>query len=398
MTNPTSCLAVLAFAVPVAAQWSTPLPETALNTASSEFDPCPTFDGMALYYSSNASGGWELYRATRSTRYGPFGAPVHIAELGGSSTDYGPCVLIDDCEIFFTSNRAGGAGSNDIWHATRSSPALPFNTPVPAPGLNTAAAESGPSLTADGLTIFFGRGNDIWMATRPAWTQPFTAAVPVPELNSTAAEREPHVGADGLVIFWTTARTGGTGANDTWMATRPARHLPFGNVRPVTELNATQSDTAPAVALAGDELFFTSDRTGGVGPYDIYTARFTGVIGSGVAGPSSVMALRWSAPAWPQRPYVAAASLGTSPGIAFGSRVLPLNPDGLLRVTAGGLPPLMTGFTGVLDADGLGSGQITFPGLSALLGLRFYTAFVVADPQSPWGLAVLSNAHEVLVQ
>jgi len=36
--------------------------------------------------------------------------------------------------------------------------------------------------------------------------------------------------------------------------------------------------------------------------------------------------------------------------------------------------------------------------LGLLLGLTFFNAFVVLDPNSPHGIKTISNAHEVLVQ
>jgi hypothetical protein len=387
----TSLLAVAA----APAQYSPPVLDPNLNTASSEFDPCPTFTGLKLYFSSNRNGGnWELFYATRPAPYAAFANATHLAELTSTGTDYGPCIRIDDCEILWASTRPGGGGGTDIWRATRASPAVAFGTPTPVTEVNTTGSESGPALTADGLTLFFGRNSDIWTAVRPSWTAPFGTPVPVAELNTSGNEREPHVTGDGLTIFWTAPTTG----NDTWMAMRPARNAPFANLTNLTAVNSTTADTAPAVAMFADELFFVSSRAGGVGPYDIYSSRFTGLLGNGVAGPSSSMTLRYSDPGSVAFNYLGAAALGTTPGIRFDTRTFPLNADALLGVTIGGLPPVMTGFVGVLDANGLGSGQITFPGLGALVGLRFYTAFVVIDPAAPSGLRTLSNAHEVLIQ
>jgi hypothetical protein len=77
---------------------------------------------------------------------------------------------------------------------------------------------------------------------------------------------------------------------------------------------------------------------------------------------------------------------------------LPLNFDLLFQLTIGGLPPILTGYVGVLDQDGIAGGATSFAGFPQFLGLRFFTGFVGLDPAGPFGIGTISNAHEVLVQ
>ena len=73
----------------------------------------------------------------------------------------------------FYSERAGGAGANDIWTSTRTTVTAPWSTPVAVTALNTSFGEIHPALDLDGLTIYFASnrpggsgGNDLYMATR----------------------------------------------------------------------------------------------------------------------------------------------------------------------------------------------------------------------------------------
>ncbi len=377
-----------------AAQWSTPVPVANVNTAASDFDPCPSFDGLTLYF-TNQTGGWILQRATRPNLFSPFGAPTPITELDSSGTEAGPCVRIDELEIFFYSTRAGGTGSIDIWRATRASKTALWGTPVPVSELNTSGAEGGMSLTADGLTIYYGSNSDIWTATRPNWSSPFANPQPVTELNTSGFDREPHISPDRLTIFYT--RTGATGSNDTFMATRLSPTAPFSNIVEVFALNSTAADTSPAFAIYADEIFFTSTRTGGPGSYDIHTARFTGLVANGIASQSSVMSLRFSDPGSPMKPFIAAAALGDKPGIKFDTRTFPLNPDALLLLTVGGYPGVLNGYVGMLDVNGQAAGNINFTSLPGFQGFKFFNAFLVLDPNAPSGIATMSNALEVMV-
>jgi hypothetical protein len=379
------------------AQWSVPVPCPNLNGNLGEFDPCPSITGGVIYFTSNRVGSWDLYRATRTTPLGAFGPPAHLAELANPATDFGPCPRIDDLELFFVSNRAGGTGDFDIWRARRASPSAPFDPPTPVNELNTTDRDLGPSLTATGLQIVFQRGYDLWTATRPNWNAPFGPAIPITELNSTNQELEPHVTPDGLAIFFTSQRPGGMGQNDTWLATRLSVNHPFGIPQNLVALNGASDDWSPAIGLYRDEIFFTSNRSSSA-TYDLYTSRFTGLVALGTAGPSSMQSLRFSDPSGGGLPYLGAASFATSRGILIDTRVVPLSPDALFQFTLGGRPPLFNAFAGMLSQDGIAAGTIAFFGMPELLGARFFNAFVVLDARSPSGIRTISNAHEVLIQ
>ena len=378
------------------AQWSTPTLSLA-SSAVSDFDPCPTFDGLKLYIAVQVASNFEIFAATRTAPYAQFGAATQIMELASTGVDAGPCVRIDDCEIFFYSGRPGGVGSSDIWRATRPAPVLPWGAPTNVMELNTTGSDSSPSLTADGLRICFQRGGTFYIATRPNWTTPFSTPTPISELVLTG-EREPHISADGLAIYFSSTRAGGAGGTDTWMARRLDLNSPFTNITNLAPLNLNTADVSPSIALFGDEIFFCSSRTGGPGSYDIYTSRFTGLVANGVASMTTSQSLRFSDPGSPNFVYVGAAALGDTPGLQLGARVLPLNPDSLFGVSIGGLAPILTGYTGLLDTNGLASGAINFQGYPFLIGFRFFSAFVVLDTASPFGFRTLSNSHEVLVQ
>jgi Tol biopolymer transport system component len=92
------------------AQWSVPIQHTNLNTASSEFDPSPTFDGLKLYFTSNRTVNFEPSWSL------PFSTPVPVPELT-SSAEREPHISADGLAIYFTSSRAGGLGGSDTWMA-----------------------------------------------------------------------------------------------------------------------------------------------------------------------------------------------------------------------------------------------------------------------------------------
>ena len=120
----------------------------------------PTLTNQDLYISVQNAGVW--------------GTPVLLTELSTpDATEARPTVRVDGREIFFYSNRTGGAGGNDIWTSTRTTVTAPWSTPVALTVLNTSFGEVHPALDRDGLTIYFASnrpggsgGNDLYMATR----------------------------------------------------------------------------------------------------------------------------------------------------------------------------------------------------------------------------------------
>lgn len=386
----------------VNAQWQTPVLLPNVSSTGSDFGPALSPDGLTLYFASNRASGFELFQATRSGPYGTFSAATQITELGSSSTEAGPSIRGDNLEIFFYSNRAGGTGSLDLWRATRATPTGTFSTPVEVTELNTTGSDSGPSITADGLTIFFATsrtggmgGNDIWTSTRPTLAAPFATPTPVTELNSTTNDGDPQISADGLTIVFESTRPGGMGGSDVWFASRVSPSMPFS--APVNlSTNSTTSDDAPSLSSSGDELFFCSTRTGGPGSFDLYVARFTGLTANGIPKVANPVALTFADASAAGFNYFGAASFGNF-GIPVDTRVIPLQPDALFSLTIGGLPPILTGYAGTLDANGVGKGQILVPS-PALVGIAFYSAFVVVDGAAPSRIRTISNALLTLIQ
>jgi Tol biopolymer transport system component len=103
-----------------------------------------------------------------------FGTAAPVAELNdAAANDIQPNVRSDGREVVLSSNRAGTLGSQDIWVATRRSVREPWSAPVNlGTAVNTAAAETRPSLSWRGRTLLFGRApgpegmSDIYVATR----------------------------------------------------------------------------------------------------------------------------------------------------------------------------------------------------------------------------------------
>jgi Tol biopolymer transport system component len=120
------------------------------------------------------AGGRDIWLAGRRRTVDGFDPPQPLTELDSAADESSTSLSADGLEIIFSSNRAGGAGGLDLWHARRARTDLPFDAPTRLAELSSSHADSRPSLSADGTTIYFnyaaneegGDDADIWVATR----------------------------------------------------------------------------------------------------------------------------------------------------------------------------------------------------------------------------------------
>lgn len=115
----------------------------------------------------------EIFVSERQNgaRFGPASPVVELNDA--AANDIQPNVRADGLELVFSSNRTGTLGAQDIWVSTRATRDGRWSAPVDlGPEVNTAAAESRPSLSRDGKQLLFGRApgpegsSDVYVTTR----------------------------------------------------------------------------------------------------------------------------------------------------------------------------------------------------------------------------------------
>jgi WD40-like Beta Propeller Repeat len=195
----------------------------------------------------------------------PFGAPSpgSVDSINSTSRDQG-AVLFGELTIFFASDRPDPA----IFTATRSSATSPFGQPTKLGDVNLDVGATGPTLTADGLTMYYavtpvGGKGDIYRSRRGTTSEVFPRGTAVIELNSAVDDLDPHITEDGSTIYFDSAR-GGT-ALDLYMAVRKPDGT-FNTPVPLTPLNLTDSaDGHPVLTRDGLTLYWSSNRVPGGG-------------------------------------------------------------------------------------------------------------------------------------
>ena len=254
-----------------------------MNTADLDRHPTFSADGLTILFSSNRPGGvgnQDLYWATRASVSEPFGKTSSLGtEINTTNDDLAPSLSADSLTLIFASNRPGGLGGHDLYMATRSDITEPFaNVTNLGSGVNTDRSESNPSLSADGLSLYFHSsrevgfgGLDIFVARRRDMSESFgnVANLGSP-VNGPGSDGAPSISADGRTLFFNSNRPGGIGGMDLYRAdltTFSVAHLG-------PAVNSSSNDRAPSVSFDGLSLLFESDRPGGEGSADVYLASF----------------------------------------------------------------------------------------------------------------------------
>ena len=192
--------------------------------------------------------------------------------------------------LFWGSDRPGGQGQGDIYVSWRADPKDDFGWGPPVAvgtGVNTAAVEAGPEYreSADGRggTLYFNRRqtatgpNDLYYAPTRRDGRTEGPAVLIAELSDPLTDDgSPNPRMDEREIFFTSNRPGGIGLLDIWTSTRRSTHEPWS---PATNLggavNSASSDNFQGLSYDGRTLFFTSTRPGGFGGGDIWMSTRT---------------------------------------------------------------------------------------------------------------------------
>lgn len=200
-----------------------------VNTTDYESRPSVTADSLTLFMEVSIGGGaGDIHVATRTSTAAAFSVHAPVAVINtASSTDWNPWISDDGLVMYFVSDRTG---TFDIFKTMRTSTSSPFSAPVVVGELNTTANDYDPVLSKDGLEIFFGSTRDqsgtnvlnqIFHATRSTPSDGFGAPARIAELSNATSDDFPNwVSPDRCQLMFTSNRGGGSGGYDIWIATR----------------------------------------------------------------------------------------------------------------------------------------------------------------------------------
>ena len=291
---------------------------SSVNSDKSERGLSISTDGLSLFFDSDQpdGGDYDLYVATRETIDALWEPAVNLGPIVNSpmtQNEAHPSISSDGLELYFSGQHwqpnATGYGQSDLWVTRRASLSDPWGVPENlGPLVNTASNEAEPSISADGLSLYFmsersgGQGQlDIWVTTRPTtnagWDVPVNLGAPV---NSSGWECAPTISADGFILFFQSDRPEGEGQLDIWMTRRTGTSDSWGepvNLGP--QVNTSQRDAVACISPDGHSLYFSSwGWTPRIGRFDIWQVPIIPLVdfnGDGIvdAGDMCIMVDHW---------------------------------------------------------------------------------------------------------
>jgi len=245
-----------------------------LNTAALEGCPFVAQRDDVIYFASNRAGGQgglDIWYSMRGAD-GSWGDPVNFAAVNSPANELCPMAHRNGRTFLFVSARPGGCGGDDLYMTRRHETkgwATPENLGCT---VNSAANEASPSLLETELYFSSTRGDglgDIYVSPFDGVT--FGAPSPAPGVNSAQDDFRPNLRRDGLEIFFDSNRPGGIGGLDLWTSTRASTSAAWStptNLGP--DVNSPVNDLRASLSWDGTTLFFGSVRAGGEGSQDIY--------------------------------------------------------------------------------------------------------------------------------
>ena len=197
-----------------------------LNSHGNEGAQCISPDGQTIYFTacnrSDGYGSCDIYTA----KYigGQWTKPINLGpNVNTSKWETQPSISADGKTLYFVSNRPGGKGGKDIWKTIINDNGewgIPVNL---GDSINTMKDEISPFIHPDNHTLYFASDG--------------------------------HVGMGGIDLFYAKKIN-----NDTW--SKP-KNLGY-------PINTFSDEINLVVNAKGDYAYFSSDKYGGKGRFDLY--------------------------------------------------------------------------------------------------------------------------------
>lgn len=200
--------------------------------------------------------------------------------------EYAPVVAPDLSYLIFTSRRPGSTGGKkdltgqpyeDIYIADYDVKTETLSNVRKAEGeVNSDGHEASISVSWDGNTLFIykddkGDGN-IYMSTKIAGSWGPSVKMPAP-INTKHYENHAFLSPDGNQLYFVSNRPGGLGGKDIWVSKKNGEKWEE-PVNMGSRINTPYNEDSPVLLSDGKTLYFSSQGHENMGGYDIFVTTF----------------------------------------------------------------------------------------------------------------------------
>lgn len=250
-----------------------PLGSNVNDDIAKDSGPEVSSNGLELYFHSDRDGApdiMDLYVSTRATQADDWGPANTLgATINSAEDDRSPAISLDGLTLIFASDRAE-PGNLDLYMSTRPTIDDPWTTPVDmGSGINTAAKETSPDISADGLSLFLlsddaasGYGaNDLYVSRRATILDPWPMPVNMGEtINGVDYEAAPEIASDGLTLYFHKSLPDVIVTRNIYRSTRASIEDEWGapEALPVP-VNSSLTDVEPGLSNDWQKLYFAND-------------------------------------------------------------------------------------------------------------------------------------------
>jgi outer membrane protein OmpA-like peptidoglycan-associated protein/tetratricopeptide (TPR) repeat protein len=249
-----------------------------INSAVSEYFPTITLDANELVFTRRVGNFNEDFYG--STLSGDNWTPAKSlsGNINTESNEGAQNISQDGQWLLFTGcNFPRGFGSCDLYisYLTNEGWSEAENL---GNIINTDSWESAPSLSPDKRDLYFTSnrpggygGNDIYISRRLAngrWSEPENAG---PEINTAGDESCPFIHADNQTLYFTSTGHLGYGGDDLFLSKKGPKGTWSKAVNLGYPINTIENEGSLVVAADGRTAYYASDRADSRGGLDLYT-------------------------------------------------------------------------------------------------------------------------------
>jgi hypothetical protein len=263
-----------------------------VNSTYDDFAPVLYQDTTVLFFTSNRCGGRLNYKLNDANKFGEdiyvskningkYSEPKILTAPGVSELNEGTFSFFSDQKRVIISRcyDKEGLGGSELYEARLDNDLLSFHEFINlGTKVNSVYWEAQPAISSDGNIIIFASdrpggfgGTDLWLTERKdnKWMEPVNLG---PSINSDSNEYAPSLDEKSQILFFSSNRKGGLGGLDIYYSYYLGESQWEIPSNLGLQVNSKHNELFPVVVKNLKRMYYSSNKPGGCGGYDLYSA------------------------------------------------------------------------------------------------------------------------------